>query len=1026
MIKKLVSVIALLALYAAASFSDARDDKGAFADVSLQFANGTDPAAVLLSAQSFLQQYPESPFALRVNYIAGLCLSDTPAAQMYFNRIVHTYGARTKFGALDMGADNRALAISAAYKIAQVNYARHKYAEASKAFSSLLSRFPGSYLSGEAQFGQTQVQLAEGQWSDAEETLAKLMQSDPYYRKDQRALYASGLLLFKKNDFEKAYDKLQFVSSEEGIYYQAVCLTRLNKYLPAVTILRRLLAEYPTTRLQEDARHLIADCYYHAADYDVALAEYTAFLSDFPHSALAQRALYQKGFSYIRKNEFNAGIDILKDVIRRYPSGEYAPLAQSLIAQALTEQRRYDAAISAYTVLITSYPVSATVPEGFYKLGWCYFNQNKYQTSIDKCRQMVRLYPAHELVPDALFLIAENYRRMADLDDAVVCYEQIVRSPAATPEKIESALFMLAKTYSEQKKYKEVVSTYHYIVNYFPAESSAWRPFTLLRIAEAYYYLGIFNDAENIYNTIIERYPFTHAANLAVEGKSWIYFQRKEYDLAKKERELLLDKIAVLSSSATKISSAYELGNISFNQKEYASALGYYESFIEQHPADPLVPDAYFNAGRCYYKMEYYTRAIAEWEKLIAGYPGNARSRDAVGIIADTYFRAQKYPEAIRAYQRAQTNYPGTELARESQLRIAQSYLNANDNLTAIAEFEKFIRLYGNDPLAATALDGIIMASYKLGQSSAGGEIDIQVMQRLLAKYPGTRFAASVEYRLAERYYEKKDYTRAAEVFKRAYSNSYIGENAPRALFFQAESLYLKGDYTEASAGFRRFIENYPQHEHIPLAYLHLANAQYHLKRYGEAGKLYVRLTHLTSIDEELATTALHNASICFRKLENWDQVVMVNKRFIELYPKSETINDVRIELAETYEALTQNDMARDVYRDMLTRLPAEDPLVPELRYRIAELYYKDGQADKAEAELQVLTSRQPQDDPWRLSAMAKRAQEYERARNLRAALDSYREILNSTRSAKWITAAEARIEALENQLQTQAGTNGN
>lgn len=1016
----------MVLLFPAACFSDARGEQGAFAALSRQFTQNADPAAALLTAQSFLQRYPDSPLALRANYIAGLCMGDTPAAQIHFNRIVHTFNDRTKFGLLDMGPDNRALAVSAAYKIAQINYRRHKYADARKGFAAVAARFPGSYLDGESQFGLTQVQLAEGQWGDAGETLEKLTQSDPYYRKDQRVLYASGLLLFKQNDFEKAYEKLQFVSNEEGIYYQAVCLTRLNKYLPAVTVLRRLLAEYPDSRLREEARHLIADCYYHAADYDVALAEYTAFLADFPHSALAQRALYQKGFSYIRKNEFSAGIDILKDVIRRYPFGEYAPLAQSLIAQSLTEQRRYDAAISAYTVLITSYPHNITVPEGYYKLGWCYFNLKKYQTSIEKCRQMVRLYPSHELMPDALFLIAENYRRMANLDDAVVCYEQIVRSPVATPEKIESALFMLAKTYSQQKKHKEVVSTYHYIVNNFPAESSAWRPFTLLRIAEAYYYLGIFNDAENIYNTIIERYPFTRAANLAVEGKSWIYFQRKEYDLAKKERELLLDKIAVLSSTATKISSAYELGNISFNQKDYAGALGYYESFMEEHPSDPLVPDASFNAGRSYYKMEYYTRAIAEWEILIARYPGHARSRDAVGIIADTYFRAQKYPEAIRAYQRAQANYPGTDLAKESQLRIAQSYLNANDNLTAISEFEKFIRLYGNDPLSATALDGIIMASYKLGQSSAGGEIDIQVMQRLLAKYPGTRFAASVEYRLAERYYEKKDYTRAAEVFQRAYSNSYIGENAPRALFFQAESLYLKGDHTEASAGFRRFIENYPQHEHIALAYLHLANAQYHLKKYGEAGKLYVRLTHLSSIDEELASTALHNASVCFRKLENWDQVVMVNKRFIELYPKSEKINDVRLELAETYEALTQNDMARGVYRDMLTRLPAEDPLVPELHYRIAELFYKDGQADKAEAELLILISREPRDDPWRLSAMAKRAQEYERSKNLRAALDAYRDILNSTRSAKWITAAESRIEVLESQLQTQAGTNGN
>jgi TolA-binding protein len=468
------------------------------------------------------------------------------------------------------------------------------------------------------------------------------------------------------------------------------------------------------------------------------------------------------------------------------------------------------------------------------------------------------------------------------------------------------------------------------------------------------------------------------------------------------------------------------MGNISFNQKDYAEALDYFDTFIDQYPDDALVPDAYFNAGRCYYKLEYYSKAIEEWEKLIAHYKSHPRSQEAVGIIADTYFRAQKYPQAIHAYQRALADYPGTSMAREAQLRIAQSYFNANDNLTAIAEFEKFIRQFGDDPLTNTALDGIIMASYKLGQSSTEEDIDIQVMQRLLEKYPGTKFAAVVQYRLAERYYEKKDFSRAAAVFRKAYTNFFIGENAAGALFYLAESLYQNAQYEDASTVYRRFIDNYAQHEYIPLSYLHLANSLYYLKRYDEAGKVYVHLTHLSPVDDELAVTALHNAAVCFRKLENWDQVVLINKRFIELFPHSDKVNDVLLELAETYESLTQYDMAIAVYEQLLGKLTGKDALIPEMHFRVAQLYYKESTPEKAVAELQKIISLEPKDNPWRLSGMVKLAQEYEHSKELDQAMDIYRQLVNSTKEAKWISIGEERIAALENQLKIKTESTSN
>ncbi|MGA2091733.1 MAG: tetratricopeptide repeat protein, partial [Endomicrobiales bacterium] len=526
-----------LVIFPSICFSISRTELDEFNFIGVDYEQNTNKAIPLVDAQAFVKRYPDSQYVERVNYIIALCLGDTPEAISKYRHILQTFAMQKQYGMADMRVENYAIAVSAAYQIAQIYYRHHDYDEARRCFQILSSRFSHSFLEGECLYGLMQVQLAGNQWAEAETTLGKLMQTGLYYQKDQRVLYSAGLMLYNKNEFEEAYGKLQYVNSSEGLYYQAMCLSKLKKYLPAVTVFRRLLDDYSADHLREEVRYLIADCYYQAEDFDVALSEYNKFLIEFPHSVLAARAQYQKGFCSIRKKDFATAINVLQDLINKYPASTYAPLAQSLIAQALTEQRQYDAALSAYKVLISSYPNSYCVPEGYYKMGWCYFNEQKYPAAIASCKEMVKKFPTNELVPDALFLIGENDRRVMNLDESINCYEQIVRSTAATPAKIESALFMLTKTYSEQKRYKDVVSTYHYIVNNFAADSSSWRPFTLLRIAEAYYYLGIYPEAEKIYNTIIERYPFTRAANLAVEGKSWVYFQLKEYDLAKNERQ---------------------------------------------------------------------------------------------------------------------------------------------------------------------------------------------------------------------------------------------------------------------------------------------------------------------------------------------------------------------------------------------------------------------------------------------------------------------------------------------------------
>lgn len=1002
-----------LLLIPAAAFSADRDEARQYSAVAQSFAK-TDTTKALAQAQSFLKRFPGSRYAARVHYLSGIALGDTPQAIAQFNEANALFSAHRKYGQLVRGDDGNSIAVASLYKIAEIYYRGGRFAEALDAFSAVTTQYPDNILEGEALCGIAQAHLALGQWAPAQAALEKLSVVRPDYLDDERVLHAGGLILFNIGDYENAYEKFKHVNSADGLYYQGRCLEKTRRYLQAIVAYRRLLSEYPQARLTEEVQFAVAECFYRASDFDVALAGYREFLTEFPRSTLRERASYQIACCLAQKKDYVAAIAALNGLITAYPAGEQAPRARMLIAELARETGDYPQAAAAFNTLIQEYPAHALVPRAWYRRAWLSFEQQKYADAIDICMAFLERYPEHALASDTLLVLAECHRRSGRADGAVRACEQVVWNTAGSPENVEAALYLMTTICNREKKFNDTVSAYHYALNAITYDSPVFRPFTLLRVAEAYYYLGMYPEAQTLYDSIIDRYAFSRAAPLAIDGKAWVHFQMNDYDLARRERESLLDAVTVGVSSASRITSEFEMGNISFNNRDYGPALDYYEAFIAKYPDNELVPEALFYAGRSNYKLEYYSKALEQWEQLASGYPDHPRRREVVVIIADTYFRAQKYPQAIAAYQRVMTDYPGTSPAKQAQLRVAQSYYNSNDNRQAIAEYDRFIRAYRDDPLALEALEGVIMASYKLGRTTADEETDIQVMQSFIAQYPGTPFAAGVQYRLGERFFEKKDYARAAGAFTDAYSNKYTGAKSADALYYSAESLYLSADYDKAAPAFRRFIDNFPTHSAVPMAYLHLANARYYLKNYDEASQVYLDLAALPAIERDMAETALLNAAVCARKMEQWDRVIAVNTTFIERFADSPKAKDVRLDTAETYESLARPAQAVGAYESLIRALSDDDPLILELRYRIGLLHFKAGAPDKGVAELVKLIAARPEDNTWRLAGLLRLGQEYERRQEWTHSREMYLKVIAAHPEKKWEGAARDRLLALD------------
>ena len=962
-----------------------------------QETSGT--AGALAQAESFVSKYSDSEYLPRAQYIMASCYGDSLDAIRLYGKIA----SKNK---------DSEIAISSVLMIAQIYYNLGKYKEAEEYYQKVITEHPSHFSVREALYQLMQNEIALGQWDKAEATLRKLLLTDPYYEKQDKVIYSYGLALYHQGNYEAALQKFNALTTTEALYYQGRCQEKLQKYIPATVTFKQLLTQYPKSIFEEDVRFLISDCFYRSGDYPLAMTEYNKFLEDFPGSYLKENTLYRIGCCYYLEKQYNDAIEKFRGFMQDYTTSEFTPYSSFMVGESFLAQKDLIRSSFAYGEILKNFPQNEIIPETYYKLGWCYSQQNSFESAIDIYNRLITAFPKHTLVPYALLLSADNYTRMGQIDQAVECYRKVLDMPKKTDEITEVALFMMTKTFYDAKRYGDILSSFQYILNSLPPSNSEWRSYTYLMVAESYYAMSFFTESTRVYDMVIKNFPYTQVASMAQEGKAWAAFKVKDYSKAEKDRQEFTEDMTVKKGKSTQISNEFEMGNIYFNQKKYVEALDVFEKFEQTYPEDELVPESIFNSGRCYYKLEYYSKAIQSWERVINKYPKYGKVQESMNLVADTYFRAQKYPESIESYKRIIAAYPETEISKQSQLRIAQCYYNAGDNETSIIEFQRFLNTYPNDLTAQAALDGIAMSADRMIQAGASTDLDIKVLQDFVVKYPKSKIAGDAQFRIAMRYYEKKNYPRAAKEFVHVADFSASEQNVPDSYFYGAEGFYYAVDYVDAIPIYRRFIKNFPKHAQLRIAYLHLANSLYYTEKFYDAALVYQDLTKLTKDKDEVAQTALINSALCLKKSSKFQDAATAYESYLEQYPKSENSGSTLVELFSLYEMLKQYDNAIAVAQELLEKLPQNNELRPELMYKIGELDLKQGNLKQGIPELKALLKYMPLNDPWRLSAIARVAQEYENHKQWDDAIAMYKEVMNSTSEKKWINAAQERIQA--------------
>jgi tol-pal system protein YbgF len=107
----------------------------------------------------------------------------------------------------------------------------------------------------------------------------------------------------------------------------------------------------------------------------------------------------------------------------------------------------------------------------------------------------------------------------------------------------------------------------------------------------------------------------------------------------------------------------YDMGLGQYRSKDYKGAIATFNTFLDRHKGDRLLPDARFWLGSSLLNNGDYSGAVLEFQNIVADYPGHAKAPEALLQQAKAFEHFGDKMVQKKLYKDVLTYYPNTEQA---------------------------------------------------------------------------------------------------------------------------------------------------------------------------------------------------------------------------------------------------------------------------------------------------------------------------------------------------------------------------
>ena len=216
----------------------------------------------------------------------------------------------------------------------------------------------------------------------------------------------------------------------------------------AVRIKKKYIQQYPKAQKIPQVQYEIAEIYYNAERYDMAIQEYDRTAKLYPASEYATTALYNIGWCHYRLGDTLRMVESFERFTQTYPNSTQAPDAYFSIGDFYYNLKDYEKAKSSYQIILDKYKEYSRYGEAMglvrelnqinsfqeYTRAMIFFDNQDFQRAIPLLEELIVKYPDADVRYACEANIASAYSELGDRKKAKELFTAIIEKYSSVPE----------------------------------------------------------------------------------------------------------------------------------------------------------------------------------------------------------------------------------------------------------------------------------------------------------------------------------------------------------------------------------------------------------------------------------------------------------------------------------------------------------------------------------------------------------------------------------------------------------------
>ncbi|RLD29908.1 MAG: hypothetical protein DRI73_10725, partial [Bacteroidetes bacterium] len=507
--------------------------------------------------------------------------------------------------------------------------------------------------------------------------------------------------------------------------------------------------------------------------------------------------------------------------------------------------------------------------------------------------------------------------------------------------KVEEALDIFTTSIEQGDFDKEILAKSYY-----------WK-------GEALYRLKQYKSAVESYNEYLVT-PGAYSLNLfklAHYNIAYCYFDLKQYTEASRWFRKFLDQASGYKGKIA-ADTYNRLGDCAFVKLDYPLAINYYQKSIDLKVSDPDY--ALFQKSFASGLTKKYQQEIGGYTKLQEDYPSSNYVDDAIFERGRAYIKINRNNKALTDFYKLLEQFPNSSYYPKALLQIGLVYYNTNNNKKAVEAYKQVVEKFPGSPESRSALTGLktvyvdmndVESYFSYVRSLGGSVASVSVSEQ-----------DSLTYLSGENLYMAGNCERALAVLGSYLKKFPEGSFVLNAHFYKAECLASSGKLQKALEDYN-FVINHSKNVFTEPSLLAAGSINFDTDNFAGALENYVMLENIADMAAN-KLTALVGQVRCLFELGSYESVVSAGKKVLAADKVSEEIKrEVNFKMATSlYNSGSFGD-ALVYFKKVSNEIKSKEGA--ESKYRIAEIYFKQGEIDAAEKLTQEFIQENTPHQQW-------------------------------------------------------------